>query len=173
MQIDKPDAQETPDWHISYSDLMSLMLCLFVMLYALSTVQETKFESVTESLRGGFGLFGTSQAYKTGTTAKPAGRQIGGTILFDKGSEDLCGVAKDELNEICRQLLYTPNKIQIVVSAELGEPSAYRRDLDLAYARAISVWDYFVSHGINRERLQIVQQAGTAERACVEIRIGR
>ena len=152
---------------------MSLMLCLFVMLFALSTVQETQFQTATESLRGGFGLFGTNYAFKTGTTAKPAGQQIGGAILFDWGSDDLSEAAKFELNEIHRQLLYTPNRIQIVGQSGRGEPSAYRRDLDLAYARAINVWDYLVSLGTDQERLQVVQQAGEAEGSRVEIRSGR
>jgi len=173
MQIEKPDTPETQEWLISYSDLMSLLLCLFVMLFALSTVQETQFQTATESLRGGFGLFGTSHAFKTGTAAKPAGQQIGGAILFDWGSEDLSETAKLELNEIHRQLLYTPNRIQIVGQAGQGESSAYRRDLDLAYARAINVWDYLLSLGIDREQLQIVQQAGETTGSRVEIRSGR
>ena len=173
MQPDKPDISETPEWLISYSDLMSLLLCLFVMLYALSTVQELKFQAATESLRGGFGLFGTSQSFKTGTAAKPVGKQIGGIILFDWGSEDLSEAAKQELNEIHRQLLGTPDNIQIIGQAGLGESSVYRRELDLAYARAINVWDYLVSLGIDRKRLQVVQQAGEAEGARVEIRSGR
>ena len=170
MQPDKSDMPDTPEWLISYSDLMTLLLCLFVMLYAISTVQETKWQSATESLRGSFGLFGTNQSSIIGTATKPAGQRIGGTILFDWGSEDLSEPAKQDLNEVYRQLIGMANKIQIVGQASSGEPSAYRRDLDLAYARAVNVWDYLVSLGMDRERMQIVQQASEAGRALVEIR---
>ena len=170
MQPDKPDAPESPEWLISYSDLMSLLLCLFVMLYAISTIQEPQFLSATESLRGGFGLFGNAnQSSKTGATSKSTKQQLGGTILFDWGSDDLSDSAKQELEAVYRQLLGTPQKIQIVGQAGSGEPSAYRRELDLAYARAVNVWDYLVSLGMNRERCQIVQQTGATAQARVEI----
>ena len=172
MQPNKNDTPETPDWLITYSDLMTLLLCLFVMLYAISTIQETTFQTATESLRGGFGLFGdTNKSFKTAT--QPAGQTVGGKILFDWGSDDLSDIAKQDLNEVYRQLLNTPNKIQIVGQAGLSEPSAYRRELDLAYSRAINVWDHLVSLGMNRERCVIVQQTGEIEGALVEIRCMR
>ena len=167
MQDEQSDA---PDWLISYSDLMSLMLCLFVMLYALSTVQESKFHSATKSLRGGFGLFGTTQSFKTGLTSKPGGQQIGGTILFDRGSDDLSESARRELDFLHRQLLASPHPIQIIGQAELGEPSFYRRDLDLAYARAVSVWDYLISLGLERERFQVLQRVCDGSGSLSEIR---
>lgn len=169
MQPDKNDQLEAPEWQISYSDLMSLLLCLFVMLYAISTVQETKFQSATESLRGGFGFFHNKSQSLTSST-KSISQKVGGTILFDWGSDDLTDSAKQELNEIYRQLLNTTNKIQIVGHAGLGEPSAYRRELDLAYSRAINVWDYLLSLGISREQYEIVQRASESEGALVEIR---
>jgi flagellar motor protein MotB len=169
MNFDNNDNSEPQDWLITYSDLMSLLLCLFVMLYAISTVQESKFESATESLRGGFGFFGnTSKSFKT--VSLPAGQKKKKKILFDWGSDDLSDAAKQELNEVYRQLLGTPNNIQIVGQAGLGEPSAYRRELDLAYSRAINVWDYLVSLGIDRERCEIVQQTSESGNALVEIR---
>jgi flagellar motor protein MotB len=169
MNPDNNDNPDTQDWLITYSDLMSLLLCLFVMLYAISTVQETNFQTATESLRGGFGLFSNSpKSFKTTTSS--TSQQIGGKILFDWGSDDLSDTAKQELNEIYRQLPGTPNKIQIVGQAGEGEPSAYRRELDLAYGRAITVWDYLVSLGFDRERCEIVQQSGESKGALAEIR---
>jgi flagellar motor protein MotB len=169
MQPEKNDTLESPDWLITYGDLMTLLLCCFVMLYALCTVQETRFQSATESLRGGFGFFGAaSPTFKP--VVKPAGQKVGGTILFDWGSDDLSDSAKQELNEVYRQLLGTSYKVQFVGKAELGEPSAYRRELDLAYSRAINVWDYLVSLGMSRECYEIVQQVGESEGTLVEIR---
>ena len=169
MQPDQPDTSNSQEWMISYSDLMSLLLCLFVMLYALSTVQETRFQSATESLRGSFGFFGNARpSFKS--VAKPTGQKVGGTILFNGGSDDLTDTAKQELNEVYRQLLGTSSKIQIAGKAEWGESSAYRRELDLAYSRAINVWDYLVSLGMNRDQCELVQQVGESEGALVEIR---
>jgi len=167
-----PDTNESHDWLITYSDLMSLLLCLFVMLYALSTLQETKFESATASLRGAFGIFG-GPSPGNGTAPNAMGQKIGGTILFDLGSDDLSDAAKQELNEIYRQLLSTTKQVQIVGYAGRGEPSAYRRELDLAYARAVNVWEHLTSLGISGEYCQIAQQTGEKAGALVEIRCYR
>ncbi|MCL2710030.1 MAG: OmpA family protein [Planctomycetaceae bacterium] len=169
MEPDKPDTTESSEWLITYGDLMTLLLCLFVMLYALSTLQETRFQSATESLRGAFGIFG-GQPLNVGTVPKASGQNIGGIILFDWGCDELSEAAKQELNEVYRQLLGVPGEVQIIGRAEWGEPSAYRRELDLAYSRAIAVWDHLVSLGMSRERCQIVQQTGEAEGSFVEIR---
>ena len=169
MQNDKNNTQ---DWLITYGDLMTLLLCCFVMLYAISTVQETKFFSATESLRSGFGVFGNVNSLSQ-SVSKPSGQKVGGTVLFDSGSDDLSDSAKQGLNEVYRQMLETSNRIQIVGKAELEEPSAYRRELDLAYARAINVWDHLVSLGMSRERCEIVQQTGESVGSLVEIRTVR
>jgi len=169
MQPDTPDSSNAQEWLISYSDLMSLLLCFFVMLYAISSVQETKFQSATESLRGGFGLFNKkSQSLKP--NANSISQNAGNIILFEPGSDDLSDLAKQDLNEIYLQLLGTAGKIQIVGHAGFGESSVYRRELDLAYSRAISVWDYLVSLGISREDCEIVQLASESGGALVEIR---
>jgi flagellar motor protein MotB len=162
----------SPDWLITYSDLMSLLLCLFVMLYAISTLQESKVHSVTESIRGSFGLFG-GQPFKMGAVPKASGQRIGGVILFELGSDDLSDEARQELNDVYQQMLNSPHKVQILGKAELGEPSAYRRELDLAYSRAVNVWDYLISLGIDRERCQIVQEICEAKCSLVEIQCVR
>ena len=167
MQPDN-NSRESSDWMITYGDLMTLLLCLFVMLYAISTLQETRFQSATESLRGAFGLFG-GQPLNLGAVPKTSGQRVGGTILFEWGCDELSDTAKQELNEVYRQLLGTANDVQIIGRAGFGEPSAYRRELDLAYSRAVNAWDYLVSLGISRERCQIVQQVGESESPLVEI----
>jgi flagellar motor protein MotB len=77
------------------------------------------------------------------------------------------------LNEVYRQLRGTASKIQIAGKAEWGEPSAYRREWDLAYSRAIHVWDYLITLGMSRDRFEIVQQTGEANGSLVEIRTVR
>jgi len=151
---------------------MSLLLCFFVMLFAISTLQEPQFQSATESLRGSFGFFG-GQPRAFGSLPKSSQKPVGGKILFGLGSDDLSEEAKQELNEIYLQLLNTPHKVQIVGQAVQGEPSAYRRELDLAYSRAVNVWDHLVSLGMDRQRCQIVQQVGEASGSLVEVQFVR
>ena len=41
-----------PSWMITYSDLMSLLLTFFILLYSMSSIDAVKFKSISQSLQG-------------------------------------------------------------------------------------------------------------------------
>ena len=47
--------QGAPEWMCTFSDMMSLLLCFFVLLFALSTIEEKKFIQVAGAFRDAFG----------------------------------------------------------------------------------------------------------------------
>ncbi|MGL3805123.1 OmpA/MotB family protein [Paeniglutamicibacter sp. R2-26] len=52
-----PEEHHGPDerWMASYMDMVTVLMCLFIVLYAMSTVDQDKFESLKNSLATGFG----------------------------------------------------------------------------------------------------------------------
>ncbi len=44
-----------PEWMCTFSDMMSLLLCFFVLLFAMSTIEEKKFIQVAGAFRDAFG----------------------------------------------------------------------------------------------------------------------
>ncbi len=46
----------SPLWMTTYSDMVTLLLSLFVLLYGISNVDEGKFQGLMQSIRGGFGV---------------------------------------------------------------------------------------------------------------------
>ncbi len=42
-------------WLLTYADLMNLLLILFILLYTMSKVDVSKYETVAASLRAAFG----------------------------------------------------------------------------------------------------------------------
>ncbi len=46
----------SPAWMNTFSDLMNLLLCFFVMLFAMSTIDAEKFEMVVASLQSSFSI---------------------------------------------------------------------------------------------------------------------
>jgi len=52
----KHQDSEEPVWLTTFSDAMSLMLTFFVMLFAATTLQESKFQPVFKSLKGALGM---------------------------------------------------------------------------------------------------------------------
>ena len=46
----------SPAWMSTFSDLMNLLLCFFVLLFSMSTVDAEKFEMVVQSLQQSFSI---------------------------------------------------------------------------------------------------------------------
>ncbi|MCC9146665.1 MULTISPECIES: flagellar motor protein MotB [unclassified Arthrobacter] len=53
----KVEEEEHPDerWMASYMDMVTVLMCMFIVLFAMSTVDAKKFEQLKESLATGFG----------------------------------------------------------------------------------------------------------------------
>lgn len=75
----KPEAPKAgaPAWTATFADLMNLLLCFFVLLYSMSTVDAKKFEAVAASFNQTFSIF------SSGATA------IGDGILISNGVSQL------------------------------------------------------------------------------------
>ncbi|NLW22289.1 MAG: flagellar motor protein MotB [Tissierellia bacterium] len=58
----KFEGSNRPSWLTTYSDLVTLLLCFFVLLFAFSEIDAQKFRSIISSFQGGIGVFdgGTS-----------------------------------------------------------------------------------------------------------------
>jgi chemotaxis protein MotB len=58
------ESKGAPEWMCTFSDMMSLLLCFFVLLFAVSTVEEQKFMKSLGLIKGSFGripgLYGMS-----------------------------------------------------------------------------------------------------------------
>lgn len=55
----------SPTWLTTYSDLVTLLLCFFVLLFSFSTVDAQKFKAIMSSFQGGTGVL------EGGTTINP------------------------------------------------------------------------------------------------------
>ena len=47
----------SPAWMATFSDLMNLLLCFFVLLFSMSSVDAAKFEEIAASLNASFSIF--------------------------------------------------------------------------------------------------------------------
>ncbi|PAB61263.1 flagellar motor protein MotB [Anaeromicrobium sediminis] len=62
----------SPEWMTTFSDLMTLLLCFFVLLFAFSTIDQRKFTAVMKSFQGSAGVL-------------HAGKTIDGSEYINKG----------------------------------------------------------------------------------------
>lgn len=70
-------APGAPAWMATFGDLMNLLLCFFVLLFSMSSIQEDKFKAVAESLSQSFSI------WNNGATA------IGEGVLISNGVSQL------------------------------------------------------------------------------------
>ncbi|NGZ06123.1 MAG: hypothetical protein G8237_07175 [Magnetococcales bacterium] len=56
----------TPLWFISWADMATLLLCFFVILFSMSTVNATKFKKLQGTMRNAFGLNSSDQINPVG-----------------------------------------------------------------------------------------------------------
>lgn len=61
----------SPAWMATFSDLMNLLLCFFVLLFSMSSVEESKWEEVVSSMTSAFSIF------SAGSTSIGSGSLVG------------------------------------------------------------------------------------------------
>ena len=50
-------APGSPAWMATFSDLMNLLLCFFVMLFAMSSIEEAKLQEFVAAMNNTFSVF--------------------------------------------------------------------------------------------------------------------
>ncbi|WP_299180459.1 flagellar motor protein MotD [uncultured Neptuniibacter sp.] len=80
------DSIRNDRWVISYADFITLLFAFFVVMYAISSVNEEKYKSLTEALSGVF--VGLDQAIDI-NNAPGLGRSESGIGIFAGGNADL------------------------------------------------------------------------------------
>lgn len=88
----------SPAWMATFSDLMNLLLCFFVLLFSMSTVDEEKYNQLVASISSAFSIF------DGGATA------IGDGILISNGVS--------QLNELDQYINSTGNTADNTVDSE-------------------------------------------------------
>jgi chemotaxis protein MotB len=177
----------------TYGDLMSLLLCFFIMLFAMSIIEKIKWEAFVETMNARMGYTGSSRTPSVGTkpsmsmsttsemarrnAAMTGGQEIpgkgerpglqtmsmtgapvkGGLIRFELGSDVLTKQAEKDLETIFPRLLVSPKKIMVHghVAPTETEIGIYKRDINLAHARAVAVMNYLISLGLRKEFFHI------------------
>lgn len=85
---------KTDGWKDTFSDLMNLLLCFFVLLYSMSTVDEVKYAELVASLSNSFSIFsGGAQAIGEGTLVSSGATQLNN---LDEYYSDMGKKAEDE-----------------------------------------------------------------------------
>lgn len=94
---------KTDGWKDTFSDLMNLLLCFFVLLYSMSTVDEIKFAELVASLNNSFSIFPAgAQAIGEGTLVSSGATQLNNLDEYysDMGKKADESDSEDPLSEL-------------------------------------------------------------------------
>jgi len=84
------DDDEHPDerWMASYMDMITVLMCMFIVLYAMSTVDQDKYAALRDSLASGFGQTDIGAVDTASGTIVPADQVTDQGEGFAVGDED-------------------------------------------------------------------------------------
>lgn len=131
----------SPAWMATFSDLMNLLLCFFVLLFSMSTVEEEKWDQLVASMSSAFSIF------DGGSTA------IGEGILISNGVS--------QLNELDKYINSTGNTAEDVQdSDEFNEfdPSGSEMSEEERFEQMIEEIEAQNLH-VNEELAELIEEA--------------
>ncbi|MCL0051257.1 flagellar motor protein MotB [Thermodesulfovibrionales bacterium] len=171
-------------WLLPYADFVTILLALFMALFALSMIDVVKKEKFAESLRGVFmvmeapigdpiaigegrmrdliaaikeDIIGVEGAF---VRVEPRGIVVTfpGAALFPSGSADIKRGSFDILKRLSERLDAVPGRITIeghTDNVPLRPGGRFRSNWELSTARAASALDFFIQRGLRPARFSI------------------
>lgn len=124
----KPDEPKPPAlWKDTFADLMNLLLCFFVLLFSMSTVDAQKFEQVAASFSQSFSIFqGGAQAIGDGILVSAGMSQL------NELDEYINSTGKAADNEEVPEELKLEEVVEKIEQAKLEESEELAQKIDEA-----------------------------------------
>ncbi len=132
-------APGAPAWMATFGDLMNLLLCFFVLLFSMSTVDVEKYELVVASFSDTFGIFsdgstalgegvlignGVSQLNELDQYFNSMGKAAEGDVTNDDSIDNTSDVITNTNTEQVQELIDTLEAKKLQESEELAEKVA-------------------------------------------------
>lgn len=173
-------------WLMSYADMITLLLCFFIIFVSVSEPKKEKMSAITDGMQGKFGVVDLATPFQgvfRSLQAVVETHQILKDVAIEKGDKvltmELSSLAfyKDKsadfdeaMMPVLLELVETIKSIEfmdyrIVVEGHTNDlainTQLYPSNWELSGARAARMVRFFIEHGIKRNRLIAVGYADT------------
>lgn len=177
-------ADET--WLIPYSDLLTLLLALFIVLFASSSLDKAKMEQITNAFSAAFSTLPSDQANGTvlnfleeannlalgdnvGLGSYPQGAmlEIANGVFFENNTTTITAEGKEILKKISA-LLSSPKyqRYRIIVEGHTDDSqpdsNLYPSNWELSSVMASTIIRELINNGLSENRFQAVGMADIA-----------
>lgn len=156
-----PIGHPAPPWMVNYADLMTEMVCFFVILYALSAALNKNVQNaaqqIKEMMKEGK-MAGQVEVNKEGLRITL--EEQGNVPFFESGKAELTPEMVDKINKLFPILKNLSEKNEIVVEGHTDNvPIATKQfasNWELSSARATNVVKYLLSMGMDPRKISAV-----------------
>jgi len=111
--INDEEEEGAPAWVVTFGDLMSLLLCFFVLLLSFSETDRNKYRVVSGSVKNAFGIQRAKPVFESPKGSKMIAREFDQAILLTK--------IEDVVKEIMHELDYEYEELKGFVEVEAEE----------------------------------------------------
>ncbi len=171
----------TNRWAVSYGDLMSVLMCLFLLLYAFAATNNVEGRKQLEQIQKMFGGNSDKQLMNVvkqinleESTAKEIRGFIEGSnlsgyavikvddfqiklmmtqaIMFESGSTSITSKVTPVLDKLAQMLKVMDNRIEI----EGHTDDSPGNNFEISVERSLSVMNYLIAKGISPDRIALI-----------------
>jgi chemotaxis protein MotB len=107
------EEEGAPAWMVTFGDLMSLLLCFFVLLLSFSEMDRNKYRVVSGSVRNAFGIQRKKPVFESPKGSKMIAKEFDQAIILTK--------IEDVVKEIIKELTGEYEEFKDSVDVEAGE----------------------------------------------------
>jgi len=188
----RKDQDDEDAWLITYADMVTLLLCFFIIMFSMSSPNTTQFKKVAEALRKeGFytSIIPTEDAYEelkqqfdmslgasgydkfmaVSESAQSVDVELSSSSFFQPGAAKFTRDALPMLKLMAEKIM--PLKDEDVIIKVEGHTDdsaikgAYPTNWELSAARASNVVRYLIAQGFPPEKLQAIGMSDTHPKA--------
>ncbi|MGK5090638.1 OmpA family protein [Deltaproteobacteria bacterium TL4] len=163
-------------WIFTYGDLVTLLLCFFILLFSMCKMDANKFKSVGDSFKPlptaspsmeegmdsavedlAKEMEESELAEETSVNVEERGTVISfsSNAFFLPESSELNEKAKQELERFAKLIYFLPNKIQIEGHTDNISPKQWKTNWELSGARASKVAQFLTTAGVDGQKITV------------------
>lgn len=118
-RVEEEPKAGAPEWMSTYGDMVTLLLCFFVLLFSFATLDVQKFEAIAQSMSGSLGVLDSGMTVNM--------EPLANAFPADSPSEEIEEFQKlyDEMNEYIEE-----NNLQASITLRLDERGLLMRFMD-------------------------------------------
>ena len=127
-----------PEWMVTFTDLITLLMTFFVLLYSMSSLETTKFESIASSLRGSFNIFSSSGMFNQNVgdalfsvTNRPNAQEEAEEPPPEPGSKEYTEMLEGTIADLKSQVTELSEELATYIDTELEDPGGDTKPVEL------------------------------------------